>query len=1159
MDIFELLYKSKNTPPTFDEGGNFLVDETVGNALLLAYSIKYTDKKYIVTVSNMYNAQNLYSLLKSFLPNENISLFLNDELIRTEAIAESKELLASRLFTINEILNNKTKIVITNVSGAIRFLPIEEVFINNIINLKVGCKYNLEDIKKTLIRSGYSSVSKIDQSFQFASRGDILDIYSINNELPIRVEFFDNEIESIRTFDIGSQKSIEKINEVKILPASDVIFSDKDRENIDKIITEKLKTAQKSLNLGDFEILRNEIDDEWFDIETTNWSRRYKYFSLIPDSVNSIYDYCSNYQKIFIEKDSIINSNEIINNESFSFIEELLQAHKILPDILFFNDIRRLINFDSKLNCYTYSFYSDKNIKKFDCYKVNYVATKENDAIAIIQTYLNFGYKVVLNLNSAQRINAIIEALEKLNIHYEKLNAFEIPLKTNVGICCYDLSNGFDLKEEKVIFLSSKELFNEKVHVSRLDNRFKEGNIVKSYDELEPGDYVVHEYHGIGQFIGLENVTIKGIKNDYLKIAYAGGEFLYVQVDQIQYVRKYLGKEGTVPRLSKLHTSDWEKTKRKIKERINNLAERLMNLYTARSKIEGFQFPEDDEFQKQFEDNFQYELTKDQKTALKEIKQDMEAKSPMDRLLCGDVGFGKTEVAFRAAFKAINAGKQVAILCPTTLLARQHFEVAKDRFKGFDIKIALLSRLVSGATQNNYINDISEGKIHLVIGTHRLLSKNIHFKDLGLLIIDEEQRFGVEQKEKIKELKNNVDVLTLSATPIPRTLQISLLGVRAMSRIVTPPSERMPIQTYVMPFKFEIVKELIYRELGRHGQAFYLYNNIDTLYIRANKLQQLMPDVRFGVIHGKMNKSEIEEVMDNFYKGNIDVLISTSIIENGIDIPNANMVIVEDSDHYGLAQLYQIKGRVGRSNRIAYAYLMYNANKKLTDKASKRLKALQDFTELGAGYQIAQRDLLIRGAGDILGPEQAGFIDSIGLDMYIKLLNEAVKEKLTGNKVEEKPISNIDLNIEAYIPDNYAYGGLKIEMYQEIVHCPSLEALAKLKLDIRDMFGTLPNEVKQLFLKKEISLLKEEAKVTTFIDREDKVEMTLSDEYLTIRGVGNLLFEIVIPYLRYMKISYVGKKFTIVMTKHNNWIEDLRNLFNSLIVLLNTHRTEIIQ
>lgn len=1159
MDIFELLYKSKNTPPTFDEGGNFQVDETIGNALLLAYSIKYTSKKYIVTVSNIYNAQNLYSLLKSFLSNKNICLFLNDELIRTEAIAESKELLASRLFTLNEILNNKTRIVITNVSGAIRFLPKKDLFLNSIINLKVGYKYNLEEIKKTLITSGYTAVKKIDQSFQYASRGDILDIYSINNELPIRIEFFDNEIESIRTFDIASQKSLEKINEVKILPASDVIFNLEDNKTITQIITEKLKSLQKSLNLSDFEIIRDEIDSEWFDVNNINWSKKYKYYSLIPDNISSIYEYCSDYQKIFIEKDSIINSNEIINNESFNFIEELLEAHKLLPGIVFFNDIRRLINFDSKLNCYTYSFLTEKNIKKFDCFKVNYIATKENDSISIIQTYLNFGYKVILNLNTAQRINSIIEALEKLNIHYEKLSAFEIPSKADVGICCFDLISGFDLKDEKVVFLSSKELFNEKVHVSRLDNRFKEGNILKSYDELEPGDYIVHEYHGIGQFICVENVSIKGIKNDYLKIAYAGGEFLYVQVDQIQYVRKYLGKEGVTPRLSKLHTSDWEKTKRRIKERINDLAERLMRLYTARSKIEGFQFPKDDEFQKQFEDNFQYELTKDQASALKDIKQDMESKTPMDRLLCGDVGFGKTEVAFRAAFKAINAGKQVALLCPTTLLARQHYEVAKERFKGFDINIALLSRLVNNAKQNEYIEGISEGKVHLAIGTHRLLSKNIHFKDLGLLIIDEEQRFGVEQKEKIKELKNNVDVLTLSATPIPRTLQISLLGVRAMSRIVTPPNDRMPIQTYVMPFRFEIVKELIYRELGRHGQAFYLYNNIDTLYIRANKLQQMMPDVHFGVIHGKMNRSEIEDVMDNFYKGNIDVLISTSIIENGIDIPNANMVIVEDSDHYGLAQLYQIKGRVGRSNRIAYAYLMYNVNKKLTDKANKRLKALQDFTELGAGYQIAQRDLLIRGAGDILGPEQAGFIDSIGLDMYIKLLNEAVKEKLTGSKIEKKPISNIDLNIEAYIPDNYANGGLKIEMYQEIVHSPSLEALAKLKLDIRDMFGSLPNEVEQLFLKKEVSLLKEEARINTFIDRGDKVEMTLSEDYLSIKGVGNLLFEIVIPFLRFMKISYVGKKFTIVMTKHDNWIEDLKKLFNSLIILINTHRTEIIE
>ena len=514
-----------------------------------------------------------------------------------------------------------------------------------------------------------------------------------------------------------------------------------------------------------------------------------------------------------------------------------------------------------------------------------------------------------------------------------------------------------------------------------------------------------------------------------------------------------------------------------------------MQLYIERSQIKGFAFQKDDEFQKAFEDNFEYELTPDQLQALVDIKEDMEKPYPMDRLLCGDVGFGKTEVAFRAAFKAILSGKQVAILCPTTLLCRQHYELALERFAGFDINIAVFSRLIPDKRQQQYIKEIAQGKAHLIIGTHRLLSKDISFKDLGLLIIDEEQRFGVEQKEKIKELKRNIDVLALSATPIPRTLQISLLGVRSMSIINTAPKDRMPIQTYVTPFDMEVVKELIQRELGRNGQVFFLHNNISTLYIRANRLEKLLPGVTIGVAHGQMSRDDIEDVMIRFYRGEIQVLVCTSIVENGIDVPNANMIIVENSENYGLSQLYQIKGRVGRSDRIAYAYLMYNGNKVLNEKAEKRLKALQDFTELGSGYKIAQRDLMIRGAGDILGPEQAGFIDSIGLDMYIKLLNEAVKEKMTGVEEKETIEPNPSLSLDAYIPNKYADDSEKIGLYQEILMAPSKEDLAALKIKVRDIYGILPQEVETLFAKRSIDLLMRESMVEDLSEINKKVEI----------------------------------------------------------------------
>ena len=576
-----------------------------------------------------------------------------------------------------------------------------------------------------------------------------------------------------------------------------------------------------------------------------------------------------------------------------------------------------------------------------------------------------------------------------------------------------------------------------------------------------------------------------------------------------------------------------------------------MQLYVERSKAQGFAFQQDDEFQQEFENEFEYPLTRDQEKALNDIKKDMESSAPMDRLLCGDVGFGKTEVAFRAAFKAILSGKQVAILCPTTLLARQHYELACKRFANFDVNIAVFSRLVKTSQQTKYMKLVEEGKAHLIIGTHRLLSKNLHFNNLGLLIVDEEQRFGVEQKERIKEIKKDIDVLTLSATPIPRTLQISLIGVRSMSKIDTPPQDRMPIQTYVTPFRLDVVKELIERELGRNGQVFFLHNNIATLYNRVSTLQKLLPNVNIGVAHGKMDREDIEDVMIRFYEGEIDVLVSTSIIENGIDVPNANMIIVEDSENYGLSQLYQIKGRVGRSSRIAYAYLMYSEYKVLNEKAQKRLKALQDFTELGSGYKIAQRDLMIRGAGDILGPEQAGFIDSIGLDMYIKLLNDAVKEKMEG-KVEEEDVEiNPTLDIDAYIPNSYAKEGDKIELYQEILHAPTLFELETIKTKTRDVYGRLPEEVESLFAKRSIDLLTKEAHVLKLQDKAKFVEINLGDEYINIKGIGNILFEALIPFLAFVKISYANNVFRIVLNKGKNWVYDLENILKSLMEIQN--------
>ena len=1086
----------------------------------------------------------------SFLSKEDVLLFPCDELIRAEAIAQSKEMSAHRLYVLDEILRRKDVIVIANLASACRYLPSPELFKQRTFNLKKGEHYNLSDIRKQLVVNGYYNVNKIDQSLQFAIRGDVLDIYSVNNDYPVRVEFFDDEIESIRYFDIAKQTSIQELNEVKILPASDILLSDEDKARSGEKLYAALEKEQEILPYTTFEKLRDTVDELAYQFNDGQMDEKlYKYYGFLSSRHYSIFDYCQSFTKVFVDLPAIDNSNKMLQDESHMYLSELYESGKCLSRLEIYQDINRLVDFNQHIT--TSPFIDTPSAVSFPVQNIPYQASKTNDAINIIFNYLNDGYQIVLALNNKEHIFTIEQVLDAQHLKYQLLDSFNLPKEGKIGITLTNLGSGFALNEDKIVYLTSAELFNEKVRTARFDNRFKEATILRSYEELEPGDYVVHEYQGIGQFVQLQTLEIDGVHKDYLKIAYWGNEFLYVPLAQFQLVRKYLGKEGAAPRLSHLHSKDWENTKKKVKARVNDLAERLMQLYVERSKIKGFEFQQDDEFQRDFENEFEYELTKDQQKALNEIKKDMESPTPMDRLLCGDVGFGKTEVAFRAAFKAILSGKQVAILCPTTLLARQHYELALKRFANFDVKIAIFSRLITKKKQAAFEKQVEEGKVHLIIGTHRLLSKSIHYKELGLLIIDEEQRFGVEQKERIKELKNNIDVLTLTATPIPRTLQISLIGVRSMSKIDTPPQDRTPIQTYVTPFRMDVVKELIERELGRSGQVFFLHNNIATLYNRVAVLQKMMPNVTFGVAYGKMECDDIEDVMMKFYEGQIDVLVSTSIIENGIDVPNANMIIVEDSENYGLSQLYQIKGRVGRSSRIAYAYLMYSEFKVLNEKAQKRLKALQDFTELGSGYKIAQRDLMIRGAGDILGPEQAGFIDSIGLDMYIKLLNEAVKEKMDGHVEEETVEINPVLNVDAYIPNSYAKEGDKIELYQEILHASSLDSLLLIKEKTRDIYGKLPEEVELLFIKRNIDLLVREANILKLDEKPKFVEIKLGDEYINIKGIGNILFEALIPFLAFVKISYANNVFKIQLNKRKTWMSDLENILRSLLEIQN--------
>ena len=1120
------------------------MEETLGSGLLISSLFKDKKENYALVASNQYSAQRLYEFLLNFLDDDEVVFFPSDELLRAETLASSRELLSQRLYAMGKLLDGKKHILVTHPSALLRFLPKKERFKEECINLKVGQEIDLKQLKGKLVDIGYSASNKVEHSLQFASRGDILDIYSVNFVSPVRVEFFGDEIESIRLFDIATQQSKENLDEALILPATDLFLSDDETTSF--AIKLKERVEQDTVRFGRAHG-ENERENVMGDLESfleKNYKPSlYKYYGFALGDAYSILTYFDPASVFILNDDQFKESTTNLNFEASGYYAEL-QAEGIIC-----SGLEQYMNISDAFGSYpvvrSRPFSSSPDTFIFNVHKISLIGRNMASIVPTIQSYLKQNDHVVLALSEPQQRKTICSFLNDAGILYEEVKNLAIP-KEKLGICSVSLSEGFEIPSLKIAFLSANELFGHRVVSSRFTTRFKEASVLKSYEDLKPGDYVVHEYNGIGQFVDVKTIVDDGVHRDFLHIAYAGNESLYVPLEQFRLVRKYSGREGAAPKLSHLSGTEWKKRKETIKKRINDLAERLLTLYGSRAKEGGFAFPPDDELQASFESEFPFELTYDQTAAVNDIKKDMESEGAMDRLVCGDVGFGKTEVAFRAAFKAICAGKQAALLCPTTLLARQHYEVAVSRFATFGVRLALLSRMVPLSEQKKSIEAIKNGGVDLIIGTHRLLSKEIVFKDLGLLIVDEEQRFGVEQKERIKEIKNQVDVLTLSATPIPRTLQLSLAGIRPISEINTAPQNRMPIQTYVTPFKESVADELIQRELARDGQVFYLHNNVSSIFAVASKMERRIPSARIGVVHGQMEKDSIEDVMTKFYDGEINVLICTSIVENGIDVPNANMIIVENADRFGLAQLYQIKGRVGRGNRIAYAYLMYHEGKKMNEEAKKRLAAIQEFTELGSGYKIAQRDLMIRGAGDILGAEQAGFIDSIGLDLYLKLLDEAVENKRNGT-VPEPPKAKQLLHIDAYIPKEYATKSDKIQLYQELEDVKTNKELTAFQKKVRDIYGKLPEEVSLLITKKRIDILGDCEEFDGVEELDDRINISLSNSFSKISGIGNDLFNLVVPYLSFIRVGFLDKKLSLCMKKRNeNWIVDLEKIMKAV-------------
>ena len=1149
-DLLEIVLKKYNL-----KNFNFYGDEIINSFFLgLKLLQNNKDKNVLILTKNNYISNKLYNAFSLVLPKEKVILMPSDELIRVEYISQSKEMLAQQVNSLNEIIKSKNSIVIASIQSCFRFYPTKKVFLDSIIKLKVGEEIDLDFLKHKITEIGYYRVNKIDQSLQFASRGDILDIYSLNYDDPIRIEFFDNVIESIRFFHVNDQSSYTKTNSVEILPATLNLLSEDEIKNAKNTILQQCeKDLKHFLNQQDRDEFINNVNNEIENFEENRYSNQfYKYFGFLQGFHCNLTD--------FFNEDYLIISNKIENeanlsrliSESDSFLNELFELRKCISNLHYFsldncNLNKSLIIYENE------NLIKDERNITANITPPRYVFSKQSVGINIFDVYKKDGYKIICFIENLIFYKKTVELLNSLNYAFSSED--NLDLNFNIQLVNKEFPLSFELLNEKIVVLTEKELYGIKRHKSTYKSIFKEGVIINSYEELTRGDFVVHENYGIGEYFGITTIELNNIHQDYMEVHYANNEKLFVPLYQFNLIRKYVGREGKKPTLSRLGTNQWEKTKKKIKERVNVLADRLLLLYQERSKIKGFSFKIEDELQKEFENEFDHELTIDQKKAIEDIKKDMEKDTPMDRLLSGDVGFGKTEVAFRAAFKALNNGKQVALMCPTTLLARQHYELALNRFKNFNFGIGLISRLQSETQNKKTLENLKTGKINFIIGTHKLLSKKVLFKDLGLLIIDEEQRFGVEQKEKIKEMCNNIDVLTLSATPIPRTLQSTLIGIKTISSITTPPKERMPIQTYVIPYDNKVLKEIIQRELSRQGQIFFVHNEIATIYERADEIQSLLPSCKIGIIHAKMDKSDIEDVMVEFYNGEIDLLIATSIIENGIDVRNANLIIIDNADKFGLAQLYQIKGRVGRGDRMAFAYLLVDREKALNEGAQKRLKAITEFTELGSGIKISQRDLLIRGAGDILGPEQAGFIDTVGIDMYIKILNETIEEKSHLHKLSVKA-KQFNLNINGYIPSSFVNDENKLQIYQDLLKVNTLDELEEEKDNIRDVYGKIPEEVELLLIKRKVEIYLNYDCFESLKEFETNIQLVLSEKFSMIEGIGSSLFTALISLLKYLKISYIDKKINISISKKSNYVFVLLNVFEIVYKLYNINANE---
>lgn len=1028
-----------------------------------------TDKSSIVICNNVFQANKIIQDLKFLASDIEIIYLPARQLQYYDIDAESKDIANQRMYAIERILGKKRNIVVTTIDSLLVKMFPNARYKGEDFCIKVGDNISINEVVEKLSKFGFERTENVEGKGQFAVRGGIIDVFCINNDLPFRIEFFGDDVDSIRTFDTITQRSIDTVKKIDMSQVSENYVT---QEKVEAVISELKKFCNegniseelKGNILEDIEKIKNGSLDNLID----------KYFNILVKRPENLLDYLNDYNIFLDEPTKCKDKANSIAYENTETIKVLAQREYIyMPFVntyLSFEEIETRI--DNMMSIYLERINIDKlvqrnrivynfSIKEANFYKsalevLNLDIQRAKDKAVLLVFPTDTRYMQVKNYLLDNRIK-----IEEVN------NIFALDELENgkVYITKGIVSGGFYSDEFEILVIA------EPVSgLSTTTKRIKKtsvGQKINTYADLQEGDYVVHENHGIGIYRGVETIRVQDIQKDYIKIEYANKGMLYVPIAQLDCVGKYVCDDDAKPKINSLGGKEWDKTKSKVKTHVKEIAKDLMLLYAKREKMKGFAFEKDTPWQKEFEDSFEYELTRDQKTALEEIKEDMESDKPMDRLLCGDVGYGKTELALRAAFKAVMSSKQVAYLVPTTVLALQQYRTFESRMKDFGVRVEFLSRFKTKKEQTDILKDLVDGKIDIIVGTHRILSKDVFFKDLGLLIIDEEHRFGVKDKEAIKVLKETVDVLSMTATPIPRTLHMSMIGIRGMSTLSEPPMERLPVHTYVLEYNDQVIKEAIEKELSRDGQVIYLNNRVNKLDDIVGRLRNLVPEARIGVAHGQMPPDIVEDVMLRFITHEIDIIVCTTILESGIDVPNANTLVVEDADTLGLAQLYQIRGRVGRSSRLAYAYITYESNKSLSEVSQKRLKAIKDFTEFGSGFKIALRDLEIRGAGNLLGREQHGHMAKVGYELYLALLEKAIREEKEGKDVVAKEEVykevKMDINVSAYISDMYIKDPIqKIDMYQKISDIKNEEESMEVVDELLDRFGDIPKETENL-------------------------------------------------------------------------------------------------